>query len=91
MDRQGIKLFVLVAGSLTVMVGLFHFTGVYVSIPLFLVFYLRVLGNHRWLTTGSLAVATPVVLFFFFEIALKITLPKGMTEPAFYPLYDIFL
>lgn len=91
LDRQGIKSFILVAGSLTVMVGLFHVVGVYVSIPLFLVFYLRVLGDHRWLTTGSLAVATPVVLFFFFEIALRITLPKGMTEPAFYPLYDIFL
>ena len=91
LDRKGIKSFILVAGSLTVMVGLFHVVGVYVSIPLFLVFYLRVLGKHRWLTTGSLAVATPVVLFFFFEIALNITLPKGMTEPAFYPLYDIFL
>jgi hypothetical protein len=31
------------------------------------------------------------VAFFFFEIALKKTLPKGFTEPLFYPLYDIFL
>jgi hypothetical protein len=37
-----------------------------------------------------LAVAMPVVLFLFFEIALNITLPKGLTEPLFYPLYDIF-
>jgi hypothetical protein len=34
---------------------------------------------------------TPVVTFFFFEIALHITLPKGYTEPLFYPLYDWFM
>ncbi|MCH7486384.1 MAG: tripartite tricarboxylate transporter TctB family protein, partial [Proteobacteria bacterium] len=37
------------------------------------------------------ALAIPVVSFFFFEIALRKTLPKGFTEPLFYPLYDIFL
>ena len=33
----------------------------------------------------------PVATFLFFEIALKITLPKGYTEPAFYPLYEMLL
>ena len=58
---------------------------------LFLVFYLRFVGRHSWLLTSLLAVLTPVVTFFFFEIALTITLPKGKTEPLFYPLYDLFL
>ena len=49
------------------------------------------LGRHSWRLTGSFAVATPIVTFFFFESALKITLPKGYTEPLFYPLYDWFL
>jgi hypothetical protein len=39
---------------------------------------------------GSLAFCTPIVAFFFFEIALRKTLPKGLTEEWFYPLYDIF-
>jgi hypothetical protein len=91
MDNFALKSFVLVAGALTVLVGLIHIVGVYVSVPLFLIFYLRILGGHRWLTTGSLAIAVPIVTFFFFEIALKITLPKGYSEPAFYPLYEIFL
>lgn len=91
MDAQTIRMFLLVAGSLTVMIGLIHVVGVYVSIPLFMVFYMRYMGGHHWLPTGVIAVATPIVAFFFFEIALKITLPKGFTEPLFYPLYDIFL
>jgi len=67
-----------------------HIIGVYGAVPLFLIFYMRFLGRHRWLTTGALAASTPVVLFLFFEIALRITLPKGLTEPLFYPLYAIF-
>ncbi len=90
MDRETLVLFALVAGSLTVMIGLIHVVGVYFSIPLFLVFYVRFLGKHSWPLTGALAVSTPVIAFFFFEIALRITLPKGKTEPLFYPLYDIF-
>ena len=91
MDKDALVLFLLAAGSLTAMIGLIHVVGVYFSVPLFLVFYVRFVGRHSWPLTGSLAVAVPVVTFFFFEIALRITLPKGKTEPLFYPLYDIFL
>ena len=90
-DPSTLRLILLVVGSLTVMVGLLHFVGVYVSIPLFLIFYMRYLGGHRWLPTGTTAIVVPIVTFFFFEIALTITLPKGVTEPLFYPLYDIFM
>lgn len=91
MDRQTLIDVSLVAGSLTVTVALFHVIGVYGALPLFLIFYIRFLGNHTWTLTAATAVIAPVAAFFFFEIALKITLPKGYTEPAFYPLYRIFL
>jgi hypothetical protein len=91
MDRQTVALFAIVAGSLTVTIGLIQVVGVYVAIPIFIAFYMRVVGSHRWLISGSIAAAAPVILFFFFEIALKITLPKGVTEPMFYPLYSMFL
>jgi hypothetical protein len=91
MTEHGFKLFLTGAGSLAVMIGAIHFVGVYVSVPLFLLFYMRVLGHHGWLLSIATAIVTPIVIFFFFEIALTITLPKGVTEPAFYPLYDIFL
>ena len=89
MDRHTVLLFVSAAGSLGVMIALVHFIGVYFAIPLFLVFYMRFMGRHSWAVTGSLAVVIPVVTFFFFEGALKITLPKGHSEPLFYPLYDL--
>ena len=91
MDRQTLIDVSLVAGSLTITVALFHVIGVYGALPLFLIFYIRFLGNHTWTLTAATAVIAPVAAFFFFEIALKITLPKGYTEPAFYPLYRIFL
>ena len=91
MDRRTFRNFALVAGSLTVMIGLLHVIGTYGAVPLFLVFYMRILGGHRWPLTGAVALATPVIAFFFIEITLNITLPKGYTEPLFYPLYDIFL
>ncbi len=91
MDAHALRWFVLVAGALTVTIGLIHVIGVYFAIPLFLIFYLRFLGRHRWATTVAISVATPVVTFFFFDVAMRIVLPKGYTEPLFYPLYDIFL
>lgn len=90
MDKHALVLFAIVAGSLTVTIGLIEVVGVYVAIPLFLLFYLQVMGKHHWMTIGSIAMVTPVTLFFFFEVALKITLPKGVTEPLFYPLYAMF-
>ena len=83
MDGRAVRLFAIGAGSLVVMIGLIHVVGVYLVVPLYLIFYMRFLGSHSWSVTAP--------TFFFFEIALKITLPKGYTEPAFYPLYQMFL
>ncbi len=85
------KMFVAVAGAVTAMVGLVHVIGMYGAIPLFLVFYIRFLGRHSWPTTLAIAVAAPIATFFFFDVALRIILPKGYLEPLFIPLYDVFL
>jgi putative tricarboxylic transport membrane protein len=79
-----------VAIALIVTVALFSFIGIYGALPLFLIFYLRFLGKHTWRLTATLAVLIPIVIFYFFEITLKIILPKGLTEPLFIPLYKIF-
>jgi len=90
MDKTAIKLFVISAGSLGVMIASIHIIGVYFAVPLFLLFYMRFVGHHQWSTTAALAITTPIVSFLFFEIALRLTLPKGYSEPMFYPLYDFF-
>ena len=77
--------------ALTLMIGSIHIIGIYFAIPLFLLYYVRIVGRHSWLLSLGVSVSAPVISFFFFEIALLITLPKGYSEPLFYPLYDIFL
>jgi len=91
LEKPALRLFLITIISLTCMIGLFHIIGAYFAVPLFMIFFMRVMGKHRWRTTGALAVITPVVMFFFFEAALHITLPKGYTEPLFFPLYEAFL
>ncbi|MFT7674261.1 MAG: putative tricarboxylic transport membrane protein [Gammaproteobacteria bacterium] len=80
----------MVTVSLVVTVGLFSWIGIYGALPLFLTFYLKVMGKHSWKLTATLALLIPVVIFYFFEITLKIILPKGITEPLFFPLYKMF-
>lgn len=91
MDGFAINKFVLVGGGVTAMIGLIHFVGVFGALPIFIIYYVRFLGRHSWPTTLSIAVATPVVVFFFFDVALRIIMPKGYLEFLFLPLYEIFL
>ncbi len=85
-----LRLVLISGGSLGIMVALIHFIGVYGAIPLFMIFYMRVLGDHSWWVTLVIGISTPILTFLFFELALTITLPKGYTEPLFYPIYDLF-
>jgi len=91
MDDRTLKLFLIGAGSLTALVGATYLVGIYGAVPLYLAFYMRYMGQHRWATIAAVAIPAPIFTFFFFEIALHITLPKGLTEPWFYPLYAILL
>ena len=90
MSLPALKQFAISAGSLGVTIGLFHIIGVYFAIPIFLIFSMRMMGGHSWRLCGAVAFGVVVVTFLFFEITLNIVLPKGLTEPLFYPLYDIF-
>ena len=68
-----------------------HVIGFYGAMFLFLIYYLYFLGRHSVTKTLSIAVGVPVFSFFFFDVAMRIVLPKGYLEPLFIPLYDIFL
>ena len=90
LDPYAQKMFLLVGGGVTAMVGLIHVIGMYGAIPLFLIYYIRFLGRHSWAVALAVALPAPVVIFLFFDIAMRIVLPKGYLEPLFYPLYDFF-
>ena len=51
--------------------------GFIVSIPLFVLFYMRSHGV-RWLTVVVSTVVTPILIYGIFELGLKITLYRGL-------------
>lgn len=89
-DPETLSWVVSVTIALIVTVALMPWAGTYIALPLFLLWYLKIFGKHGWAVTASLCICTPLFLFFFFEVTLKILLPKGLTEPFFIPLYAIF-
>lgn len=89
MDRKTWQIFAITAGSLAITLALVHVIGMYFSLILFLLFYLRVVGAHAWKVVLPIALLLPAATFFFFEGLLKIILPKGYSEPLFYPLYRL--
>lgn len=97
-DPEARRLVLIVAGALTVMIvmvsGVYLYgvtiipsVGVYVAIPVFMIFYMRYLGHHSWVTVLLISLITPVVTFLFFEKLLLILLPKGITDTWFYIFY----
>lgn len=89
-DPETLPSVVKVTASLLITIALTPWLGAYVALPLFLFWYLRVFGKHGWVLTVSITLITPLFLFFFFEVTLKILLPKGVTEQLFIPLYATF-
>ena len=79
----------LTVASLAVLLLLTHWIGIYFALIVFLIFFIKVMGGHGWLMTLSITTAMPVVVFCLFEWALTISLPKGISEPLFYPIYDL--
>lgn len=75
--------------ALVVLLLLTPLISIYFALVFFLFFYFRILGGHGWLLSIALTLLLPTFIFFFFEGALRIPLPKGMVEPVFYPLYDL--
>ena len=62
------------------MVALTAVIGLYVASALYLGFYMRWVGRHRWLTVALIAVSIPVVTFLIFERWFLVPMPKGPLE-----------
>ena len=91
LDSYGKRMLMSVGGGLVGFLVLIKLIGFYGAIPLFMIYYMKFLGRHGWFVTMSIAVLLPFFSFFFFDIAMRIVLPKGYLEPLFIPLYDLFL
>lgn len=89
MNTLTLQINAVTVGSLFLMLFAIQFIGMYFSMMLFMLFYLRIVGRHTWTLTLSVGIGLPIFLFFFFEAVLKIIMPKGYAEPLFIPLYRI--
>lgn len=87
--REAIYIVAVTLGALIVLLGMTQVIGLYFALMLFLLFYLKVVGGHTWGVTLGLVIGTPVFIFGLFEYALTIPLPKGISEPLFYPIYAL--
>ena len=89
MTRESVVIVGISAGAILFLLAATHWIGLYASLVLFLLFYLKFIGRHSWALTIVLTIGIPVFIFCLFEWALKIPLPKSITEPLFYPIYDL--
>ena len=52
--------------------------GLYFSMMLFLLFYVKAIGRHKWPITITVVIAMPVAIYMLFEVALNKYLPRGL-------------
>ena len=91
LDGYGKRMLFVVGGGLFGFLLLIEIAGFYSAILAFMIYYVRFLGRHSWWATLSIAFGLVIACFFFFDIAMRIVLPKGLSEPLFIPLYELFL
>jgi len=91
LDSHGWRSLIFVGGGIIVFVALISIISMYGAIAIFLFYYMWFLGRHGLALSLSMALITPIALFFFFEGAMRITMPSGLpfTDPVFNILYEI--
>jgi hypothetical protein len=65
-----------------VYLGVMYFVGIYVASVLYIGLFMMWLGKYSLAKTVPVAVLIPLALFWLFEIAFLIPLPKGPLETA---------
>ena len=91
LDGYGRRMLFVVGGGLFGFLILIEIAGFYAAILAFMIYYVRFLGRHSWCASLSISFGLVTACFFFFDIAMRIVLPKGLSEPLFIPLYEMFL
>ncbi len=88
-DPEAFKFVSVTLISLVVLVFAIGYLGIYFSLIFFLAFYLRYFSEKSISFILIFSLTTPILTFLFFEWLLKIPLPQGISEPLFYPVYDV--
>lgn len=91
LNPYALKMFVTTSIAIFGMLFLTAYISAYAAIFLFLMFFIRFVGRHKWSTSVAVSALFPIGVFFLFESGMKILLPKGYIEPLFFPLYRMFV
>ena len=81
-SRPALALVIQVLAPSAGFVLLIWLVGLYVAAAIFIGFFMVWLGKYSLAKAIPMAVAIPIVLFFLFEEAFLIPLPKGALEAA---------
>ena len=93
LDSHGIKVLITVGIPLFLLVLLTGYISIYLSMILFLFYYLFVLGRHGLVLSGTMALVVPFWLYLFFDITMARNLPKGIQSleyAIFVPMGNFF-
>jgi len=89
LPREAVYVVGVSVGAILGLLIMTHLVGIYIGLFVFMLFYTKFVGRHGWPLSLSLTIGTPVFIFCLFEWALTIPLPKSISEPLFYPIYDL--
>jgi putative tricarboxylic transport membrane protein len=81
-ERSALRLVLKVLAPTVVYLGVMYFLGIYVASALYIGLFMMWLGKYSLAKTVPVALLIPLVLFWLFEIAFLIPLPKGPLETA---------
>lgn len=75
---ETVFLVVVSAISIFVLLIMMTYIGTYLSLMVFMLFYVRFLGKHSWGMMTAFVLGTPIFVYLLFEVALTKYLPKGL-------------
>ena len=78
--RSGLKMVLQVLIPMTIFVVLAIYIGIYISMAMFICFFMMWHGNYSLYRTLPVMLAVPIVLFLVFEVWFLVPLPKGPFE-----------
>ena len=81
-ERSGLRLVVKVLAPTAVYAVVMYFLGIYVASAIYICFFMMWLGKYSIRKAVPVAIVIPLILFWLFEIAFLIPLPKGPLEAA---------
>jgi hypothetical protein len=82
-DRSALLMVLKILAPTIVFVFLIGYLGLYVAAGLFIILFMCWLGRFRLMKAIPVGIVIPLILFWMFEIAFLIPLPKGPLEAAF--------